>query len=169
MVWKLRVGGRKDEKSQIHLYITSLLHADSCGYMDTKYILSWKRAAEECKHTYLSGMYSFHITSIAEPLSPSTCRENAGKVLERTARLQPHASVFVKSRHGKKQSVTQGSGGEASKEAETDKQLCLQCLGSTLGSNLGTLACVLQSPQVYEDKPESDLPARGKATTFTGS
>lgn len=52
--------------------------------------------------------------------------------------------LFVESRHGKKQSVAPGSGGEASEEAEADKQLRLRRLGSTLGSKLGTLAYILQ-------------------------
>lgn len=38
---------------------------------------------------------------------------------ECTAMLQSHVYVFIKSRHGKKQGVAQGSGGEVREEAET--------------------------------------------------
>lgn len=44
------------------------------------------------------------------------------KVLQGAVWLQSHASLFVKSRHGKKPSMARGSGGETGEETGTDKQ-----------------------------------------------
>lgn len=83
-------------------------------------------------------------------------------MLKGTAWLQSHVSVFVKSRHGKKQSVAHRSGGDASKGAETDKQLCLHCLGK----HFGTLAYIFQSCRSVRTSQKVTC-LLGKATTFT--